>query len=179
VYGEFTTPSGSEFVVIASDALIVIERSFVPLRPPLSTTRTVKFVVPAAVGIPLINPVPLVWVDIFNPAGNEPETTDHIFGTVPPVKSKVALYVALTTPCGNAFVTMVGGAMTLIARSLVALRPPLSATRTVKLDAPAVVGVPVISPFPFPCVDIFKPAGKDPADIDHVLPPEPPVTAIV
>jgi hypothetical protein len=40
-----------------------------------SATRTLKLEVPAVVGVPLITPV---LAFRFNPAGNEPLTTDHV-----------------------------------------------------------------------------------------------------
>jgi hypothetical protein len=46
----------------------------------LSVTRTVKFAVPTAVGVPLIAPVPALSV---NPAGNAPALSDHAYGCVP------------------------------------------------------------------------------------------------
>jgi hypothetical protein len=47
----------------------------------LSVTRTVKFDVPAAVGVPEIVPV----AESVNPAGSVPAETFHEYGDVPPV----------------------------------------------------------------------------------------------
>jgi hypothetical protein len=57
-----------------------------------------------------------------------------------------------------------GGAAIVIDRALVAVAPTLSATRMVKLDVPAVAGVPLMTPVP-----AFKvsPEGSDPTVMDH------------
>jgi len=67
--------------------LTMMERSFCTVRDPLSVTRTVKFEVPAVVGVPVIAPV-----DPFNvkPAGKLPTTVAHVYGVVPPAATKVA-----------------------------------------------------------------------------------------
>ena len=54
-----------------------------------SLTCTVKIVVPACVGVPLIWPVDAVRL---SPAGNDPELIDHEYGAVPPVAVRIALY---------------------------------------------------------------------------------------
>ena len=51
-----------------------------------SVTLTVKEEVPAAVGVPLITPLPLS----VKTAGNEPEATDQLYGVVPPLAASVA-----------------------------------------------------------------------------------------
>jgi len=53
-----------------------------------SLTWTVKEVVPACVGVPLIWPVEAVRL---SPVGNDPELIDHEYGAVPPVAFSVAL----------------------------------------------------------------------------------------
>ena len=57
-----------------------------------------------------------------------------------------------------------GGAVMVTESGRVTDCEPLSATRTVKLELPAVVGVPLITPVP----DSVKPAGKDPEVTDQV-----------
>ena len=52
---------------------------------PLSTTWTVKLVVPGVVGVPLTTPA----ADNVRPAGNVPDRTDQIYGAVPPVAVNV------------------------------------------------------------------------------------------
>ena len=57
------------------------------VRDPLSVTRSVKFEVPAVVGVPVIAPV-----EAFNdrPAGKLPTTVAHVYGVVPPAATIVA-----------------------------------------------------------------------------------------
>ena len=71
-------------------------------------------------------------------------------------------------PPGRDVVVIAGFAVLLLMTILSALVafPALLDALTVKLNVPAVVGVPVIAPvFPFK----FKPAGRLPADIDQVI----------
>jgi hypothetical protein len=76
-------------VVIESVGIIVIESVCCAVRDPLSVTRTVKFDVPAVVGVPVIAPD-----DGFKdkPAGNVPTVTAQVYGVVPPVATTVAEY---------------------------------------------------------------------------------------
>jgi len=68
--------------------LIVIEsplseKLFLDIRPPatqLSVTRTVKFHVPAAEGVPVIKPAELMLI----PEGREPDTILKVMGACPP-----------------------------------------------------------------------------------------------
>ena len=71
----------------------------------------------------------------------------------------------LTSPLGSEVVVMVSAAEIVIDRACVAVTFRLSATCIVKLDVPAVVGVPVIAP-----VDELSdsPSGKNPTDIVQV-----------
>lgn len=72
-------------------------------------------------------------------------------------------------------VVMIGAAMILIERGCVAVPPALSVTWTVKLDKPAVVGVPVIAPL---VAFRERPAGSDPLLTVHLSPtPDPPDAA--
>jgi hypothetical protein len=54
-----------------------------------SVTRTVKFEVPAVVGVPEIVPVDELSD---RPAGRLPEMTDQLYGVTPPVATSVWLY---------------------------------------------------------------------------------------
>ena len=65
---------------------------------PLSLTFTVNEKVPAVVGVPLICP-PLLNV---NPAGKAPELIAQLYGVVPPVAPKLAVYGAVKVPGGSA-----------------------------------------------------------------------------
>ena len=80
-----------------------------------------------------------------------------------------------TTPAGNDVVVTESGALIVIESACVSVRDPLSVTRTVKLGACAVVGVPVIAP----AVDSVNPAGNVPAAILHVYGVVPPAAASV
>ena len=68
-------------------------------------------------------------------------------------------------PSGSEVVVIDGAAMMVSDRFLVPVPPTLSVTRTVKLDVPAVVGVPVIAPVDGLSV---SPAGRVPDCIDQV-----------
>ena len=67
---------------------------------------------------------------------------------------------------------IVSGVMIVIESGCCTVRDPLSVTRIVKFDVPALVGVPVIAP-----VDPFnvKPAGTLPTIVAHVYGVVPPV----
>jgi hypothetical protein len=69
----------------------------------LSVTRTVKLDVPEAVGVPLMTPVDEPKL---NPAGRLPETTDQLYGVLPPVAASVWLYASPIVPLGTLVVVM-------------------------------------------------------------------------
>src|SRR5271165_4788228 len=69
-----------------------------------SVTFTVKFVVPAAVGVPLIAPVDAFSV---NPAGKLPTDIAQLYGVVPPVAANVCEYPPPTGPFANDAVVIV------------------------------------------------------------------------
>ena len=74
-------------------------------------------------------------------------------------------YAAPTVPAGNDAVVMLkAGALIVSERAAVADADAPSVTFTVKLDGPAVVGVPDNVP---PALK-FSPAGGDPLATDHV-----------
>ena len=73
---------------------------------------------------------------------------------------------------GIEFVVMASvGGSTVMLSALVAVAFAESFTCTVKFDAPAAVGVPEMTP----AVVSERFAGRDPAEIVHVFPPEPPL----
>jgi hypothetical protein len=166
---EDSPPEGDTDSAPVATLLIVRENDFVDeaLFPPV--TRTVKVEVPAVVGVPLIAPP----VDRESPAGRDPEETDQLYGCVPPVAASVLLYAVPTVPAVSGLaVEIVGAAAALIVKENdfvdEALFPPV--TRTVKVEVPAVVGVPLIAP----PVDRERPAGRDPEETDQlygVVPP--------
>ena len=127
--------------------------------------------VPAAVGVPVTVPLP----PNVRPAGNEPAEMDHVYGAVPPVTVRFCgAYAAPTVPDESAVAVIVGtdaAAMT-ICSGCVPERFAASVTFTVKLEVPAVVGVPEIVPL----LASVKPVGSDPALIDHVYGGVPPLT---
>jgi hypothetical protein len=93
-------------------ALIVTEKSFVDEALSAPVTRTVKLVVPSAVGIPSRTPA----ADRLRPAGTLPADTDQLYGVVPPVAASVWLYAIFTAPAGSETVVIVGAAAALTVR---------------------------------------------------------------
>jgi hypothetical protein len=96
------------------------------------------------------------------PVGRLPDDTVHAYGVVPPVASKLAEYDAPTVPPDKLDVEIeracVAAAIAILSDA-VAVLPAASATFTVKVEVPDVVGVPEIAPD-----EAFKlsPAGSDP-----------------
>jgi hypothetical protein len=64
---------GRDAVAMVSAAYTTMESALEADRPPLSATLTVKFDVPAAVGVPAIAPAALSD----SPAGSEPPASVH------------------------------------------------------------------------------------------------------
>ena len=71
----------------SAPATTAMDKARVAAAPPESATRTVKFAVPRAVGVPLSTPE----VDSVIPAGGLPlpDTMDHEYGVTPPVALSV------------------------------------------------------------------------------------------
>jgi hypothetical protein len=90
LYAVPTTPFGSDVVVTASGAaLIVMLRALDAFCPSASVACTVKFVVPGfPVGVPVIAPVEAFSV---SPAGSDPTMTLQVIAPVPPLEAKEAL----------------------------------------------------------------------------------------
>jgi len=63
----------------------VSEKAFVAVCEALSDTRNVTLVVPAAVGVPVIDPDEIR----LSPAGNDPDIKEKLYGVLPPVAVKV------------------------------------------------------------------------------------------
>jgi hypothetical protein len=95
LYARFTVPSASAVVVTDSTAYTVMDSACVTNAPFASVTDTVKLLVPARVGVPLITPVLLLSP---SPAGRLPTVTAHVTGDFPPVDAKVWLYANATVP---------------------------------------------------------------------------------
>jgi len=138
-----------------------IEKDLLAVLLELSRTSAVNTKLPAMLGLPASVPVG----DSVKPGGNAAAIADQVYGASPPVAVKVREYGAPTVPAGRgAGVTIERGTLIVSARACVAVLEPLSATLTVKFDAPAFVGVPLMTP-----VDAnAKPAGNDPVVRAHV-----------
>ena len=110
-----------------------------------SVTLRVKVDDPPAVGVPEIPP-PLPST---KPVGRAPADTAQVYGEVPPVADTEEPYTAPTVPFGSEVVvmdtgTVVGAIETIYVCELAP--PPESTTCKVKINEPAVVGVPEIPP---------------------------------
>ena len=136
-----------------------------------STTFRVNVDDPTVVGVPEIVP-PLLKL---KPAGNVPERTLHEYGVLPPEADTVDEYGCPFVPLGNEVVMMTRGCTdpaTVTVNDFVSVigGEVESATFTVKVDDPTVVGVPERMP---PLLKV-KPAGNVPERTLHeygVTPP--------
>lgn len=161
-YGVPTVPDGSADVVIVSCPVMVSDRLLVAVRcVGLVESVTVMTTVPelAPDGVPLMTPL-----DASMPRPLGRPVADHVYGVVPPVALRVALYAVPALPPGNDVVVMLSGAMIVIARLAVAVKCAglvESVTVMAAVLVPAVVGLPLIMP-----VDalMLNPAGKPVAD---------------
>jgi hypothetical protein len=130
--------------------------------------------VAAVVGVPEITPVLVFSV---SPAGSDPAVMLHVYGAVPPTAPSMNEYAVPTMPAGSGDVdVIVSFATIMMLRFAVAVLLSASVTFTVKLELPAVVGVPDITP-----VLEFSdnPAGNVPLLMLHVYGVTPPVAASV
>src|SRR5262245_37437226 len=80
---------------------------FVCICDAVSRTWTVKFAVPAVVGVPVISPA----ADNVRPAGGVPDVTDHRYGGAPPVAARLWEYAVPTAPFGRDDVVIESGGM--------------------------------------------------------------------
>src|SRR3990172_9620916 len=156
-------PSRSDEVVTLRLLYIIIASAFVAVAPLSSVALTVKFEVPAAVGVPLISPVALLRL---SPAGSAPTVTAHVTGDLPPLLASVWLYARFTVPSvRDMVVTVIAGYISM--ESTPSTYAPLpSVTRTVILLVPDAVGAPLITPVLLLRVN---PAGSVPTVIDQVI----------
>jgi len=74
-YATLTSPFGRAVVVIDGAEAMVIDNTLVADAPTLSVTFSVKFTIPAAVGVPVIAPVLAFKI---SPAGNGPGDNDQV-----------------------------------------------------------------------------------------------------
>ncbi len=130
-----------------------------------SLADTVMLNDPATEGVPLITPVLAFKV---SPVGSDPLAIDQTYGVMPPVARNVALYALPAVALGSDVVVMTrgtGATVSVNARLAVAGVAAESVTETVKVNEPATVGVPVITPV---LAFSVKPAGNVPFEIAHV-----------
>src|SRR3989304_3409264 len=146
-----------------------MERARVAVAPFASVTCTVKFDVPAVVGVPLITPVAVLRA---SPVGSGPTDTAQLYGVLPPAATTVWLYEEAAVPSGSAAVLTLTTPYTVIDNDLSFINPFASVTLTVMLLVPAVVGNPLTSP-----VDPLRlrPAGSTPTTTDQASGDLPPV----
>src|SRR5262245_46651209 len=78
-------------------SLIISANDFVPGTLTPSTALTVKFDVPAVVGVPEIVPDELS----IKPGGKLPLVISHVYGAVPPAAESVCEYTPPTVPAGS------------------------------------------------------------------------------
>src|ERR1051326_632049 len=105
----------------------------------LSVTVTANEKLPAALGVPLIRPE---FRSIASPVGSP--LADHVYGGVPPVAASACengWLNGVSRSCLTEVIESPAGA-TVKLRDFVAVKPLESATWTVMLNVPAVVGVP-------------------------------------
>ena len=88
---------GDAVVIESGGASTVRTNDFVVICDALSRTWTVKFAVPAVVGVPVIAPA----ADNVRPAGGVPDVTDHMYGGAPPEAAKLWEYAVPTMPFGR------------------------------------------------------------------------------
>ena len=119
-----------------------------------------KVNVPTVVGVPDITPAVLS----VNPPGKAPCEMLHVIGAVP-VAVSVRVYVVPTVPFGSVCAGIVGAATIVIVSCLVT-EPAEFSARTVKVNVPAAVGVPVIAPV---VAFSVNPPGKAPDEMLHVI----------
>lgn len=143
-YAVLMVPPGSgDVVVTARVGVMVSAIDLVVIAPAVSATCTVKFEVPAVVGVPLSTPVLLRET----PAGKDPVLTDQVCEPVPPVAVKVCEYAVPTVPLGMVEALLIAMAAATVRDSvLVMVAPAASVSRMIGLLTCAAVGVPLKTP---------------------------------
>lgn len=162
LYGMPTVAAGGdEMTSTAGAGLITMVMGPVPVTAglPASVALTVKVPVPAVVGVP----VTAQLLPRVRPAGREPEATEQVYGAVPPTMVMLAAYGTWTVPLGRVEVEMVSdppdeAALIFSVRGRVAVALVESVTCAVKVEVPAAVGVPEMTP----AVEMLRPAGSVP-----------------
>ena len=137
-----TSGVGSVLVVIEIADTIVPLYDCVAVTLFASVASIVKLYEPATVGVPVIAPVA---VSSDNPAGSDPNDTENAIGAVPPDVATVWLYDVLSSGTGSVAVVMLTAAAMVPLYACDAVTEFASVAVTVKLYAPAAVGVPLIA----------------------------------
>jgi hypothetical protein len=174
LYAVPTIPFGNVSVLIAGAVLVIVMKSGVAWYPAALVALTEKEDVPAIVGVPEITPVS----SMLKPSGNGPLSCLHVMGASP-VATSVWLYSVPTAPFGNTVaLIIVGGtlpsAVGIVMESDLLLFPTALLAFTVKIAAPALVGVPKITP----AVARVKPAGNAPLSMLHAMGASPVASSI-
>jgi hypothetical protein len=154
----------------------------VAFRAAESVTRAVNGNDPVCVGVPLSTPAEESVI----PAGSDPDASAHVYGGVPPVAARAALYGVPAVAAGKASVVMASGELMVMLTFPVVVADlgsgtgakitnAESVTRTLNTNVPARDGVPVICPF----AARVKPGGKEPVLSDQVYGGTPPLAVRV
>lgn len=167
-----TVTAASELVVIAGVPVTEIDNALVAAIPTLSVTRTVKALIPTAVGIPEMTPPD----DMDNPAGKAPIAIDQVIAPVPPEDVRVDEKGPPSAPSGNEDVVTAGAGFTTMLNASVACAPLQQATFAVNEAVPDEADVPVIAPL---LEFNARPVGREPESIVQVLGVVPPLDASV
>ena len=136
-----TVAAGGELITSVAPALMVMLSGPLTVLLLLSVAFTVRFAVPAVVGVPLI-----VQPVIVSPAGRVPAVNTQLYGETPPETPMVELYANPTVPFGREVVVRVSGAgftTMLIGVDVVRKGLDESVALTVTVKVPGVVGVPL------------------------------------
>ena len=146
--------------IVNGGAAIAMLSGFEAVRFPLSVTVTVKFAVPAAVGVPLDRSR-----GAQSQAGGERSAlTVHEFPRCRRSRQRLRVCRSDRASGSDAVVIDRGGTVIAMLSGFDAVRLPLSVTVTVKFDVPPAVGVPLMSP---PALRV-KPAGRSADDCPRV-----------
>lgn len=160
-YDFLTEPEANDEVVMVTGSATTIEYDRVPTRDSESCTWTTNDHVPAVVGVPDRTPF-RNW----RPVGNDPDETDQVSGSVPPVAVNVVELIALPVVATGkvVVVTVGGGSSTVSDRVWTLLDPRESLNSTENVEDPDDAGVPLRSPVD----ERVMPLGRVPVANFHV-----------
>lgn len=169
LYALLSTGVGSVAVVIEIAETIAPLYDFEAVTEFASVAVTANAYAPAADGVPLIAPVD---ASSDRPAGNAPDVMLKVTGAVPPEVCTVWLYAAFMSGVGSVAVVIAIADTIEPLYDFEAVTKFASVAVTVKLYAPAALGVPPIAPVD---VSSVSPAGSDPAvtaNVTGAVPPD-------